>query len=69
MRDRRRAKERRGRPKERFNNFYFSLGADDSTLPDVVKRIGSRKLMIGSNYPHPDGLPQHGDDRNLKLSY
>jgi len=43
------------RPKECFNNFYFSLGADDSTLPDVVKRIGSSRLMIGSDYPHPDG--------------
>jgi predicted TIM-barrel fold metal-dependent hydrolase len=43
------------RPKECFDNFYFSLGADDSTLPDVVKRIGTRQLMIGSDYPHPDG--------------
>jgi len=43
------------RPKDSFNNFYFSLGADDSTLPDVVKRIGTRRLMIGSDYPHPDG--------------
>ena len=43
------------RPKDCFNNFYFSLGADDSTLPDVVKRIGTRRLMIGSDYPHPDG--------------
>jgi aminocarboxymuconate-semialdehyde decarboxylase len=43
------------RPKEYFKNFYFSLGADDSTLPDVVKRIGSNRLMIGSDYPHPDG--------------
>ena len=43
------------RPKESFKNFYFSLGADDSTLPDVVKRIGTNRLMIGSDYPHPDG--------------
>jgi aminocarboxymuconate-semialdehyde decarboxylase len=43
------------RPKEYFTNFYFSLGADDSTLPDVVKRIGTSRLMIGSDYPHPDG--------------
>jgi len=43
------------RPKECFTNFYFSLGADDSTLPDVVKRIGTSRLMIGSDYPHPDG--------------
>ncbi len=45
----------RKRPKEHFNNFYFSLGADDSTLPEVVKRIGTNRLMIGSDYPHPDG--------------
>jgi len=31
------------------------LGSEDSTLPDVVKRIGSSRLMIGSDYPHPDG--------------
>lgn len=43
------------RPKEYFDHFYFSLGADDSTLPDVVKRIGTNRLMIGSDYPHPDG--------------
>jgi aminocarboxymuconate-semialdehyde decarboxylase len=43
------------RPKDRFGNFYFSLGPDDSTLNDVVKRIGSARLMIGSDYPHPDG--------------
>ena len=43
------------RPREGFGNFYFSLGADDSTLPDVVKRVGSDKFMIGSDYPHPDG--------------
>jgi len=43
------------RPSECFGNFYFSLGADDSTLPDVVKRVGSGKFMIGSDYPHPDG--------------
>jgi aminocarboxymuconate-semialdehyde decarboxylase len=43
------------RPKDYFKNFYFSLGADDSTLPDVVKRIGTDRLMIGSDYPHPDG--------------
>jgi len=43
------------RPRDCFQNFYFSLGADDSTLPDVVKRIGSDRLMIGSDYPHPDG--------------
>ena len=43
------------RPKDCFDNFYFSLGSEDSTLPDVVKRIGSSRLMIGSDYPHPDG--------------
>jgi len=45
----------RRRPRECFGNFYFSLGADDSTLPDVAKRIGTNRLMIGSDYPHPDG--------------
>ena len=43
------------RPKDCFKNFYFSFGADDSTLADVVKRIGTSRLMIGSDYPHPDG--------------
>jgi predicted TIM-barrel fold metal-dependent hydrolase len=43
------------RPKDCFNNFYFSFGSEDLTLPDVVKRIGSSRLMIGSDYPHPDG--------------
>jgi aminocarboxymuconate-semialdehyde decarboxylase len=43
------------RPKDCFDNFYFSFGSEDSTLPDVVKRIGSARLMIGSDYPHPDG--------------
>jgi hypothetical protein len=43
------------RLREYFDRFYFSLGADDSTLPDVVKRIGTNRLMIGSDYPHPDG--------------
>jgi aminocarboxymuconate-semialdehyde decarboxylase len=43
------------RPRECFKNFFFSVGADDSTLPDAVRRIGSQKLMIGSDYPHPDG--------------
>jgi hypothetical protein len=43
------------RPRECFENFYFSLGADDSTLPNIVRRIGSSRLMIGSDYPHPDG--------------
>jgi hypothetical protein len=42
-------------PKDRFDNFYFPLGSEDSTLPDVVRRIGSTRLMIGSDYPHPDG--------------
>src|SRR5262249_8172361 len=46
----------RRRPKECFGNFYFSLGADDSTWPDVAKRIGTNRMMIGSDYPHPDGL-------------
>ena len=45
----------RRRPRDCFNNFYFSFGSEDSTLPDVVKRIGSARLMIGSDYPHPDG--------------
>ena len=44
-----------GRPRDCFRNFYFSLGADDSTLPDVVRKTGSSRLMIGSDYPHPDG--------------
>lgn len=43
------------RPREYFGNFYFSLGADDSTLSDVAKKIGGNRLMIGSDYPHPDG--------------
>ena len=43
------------RPADYFNNFYFSLGADDSTLAETVKRVGSKKFMIGSDYPHPDG--------------
>ena len=50
------ARERtKRRPKDCFNNFYFSFGSEDSTLPDVVKCIGSSRLMIGSDYPHPDG--------------
>jgi predicted TIM-barrel fold metal-dependent hydrolase len=49
-----RAKTKR-RPKDCFDNFYFSFGSEDSTLTDVVKRIGSSHLMIGSDYPHPDG--------------
>ena len=49
-----RAKANR-RPKDCFSNFFFSFGSEDSTLPDVVKRIGSSRLMIGSDYPHPDG--------------
>lgn len=49
-----RAKVKR-RPKDCFNNFYFSFGSEDSTLTDVVRRIGSSRLMIGSDYPHPDG--------------
>jgi len=49
-----RAKAKR-RPKDCFDNFYFSFGSEDSTLTDVVKRIGSLRLMIGSDYPHPDG--------------
>ena len=43
------------RPADYFKNLYFSLGADDSTLADTVKRVGSSKFMIGSDYPHPDG--------------
>jgi aminocarboxymuconate-semialdehyde decarboxylase len=43
------------RPKDCFSNFFFSFGSEDSTLPDVVKQIGSPRLMIGSDYPHPDG--------------
>lgn len=43
------------RPKDCFDNFYFSLGSEDSTLADVVKRVGSSRLMIGSDFPHPDG--------------
>src|SRR5439155_24468798 len=43
------------RPQQCFNQFYFSPGADHSTLPAVVKRIGSSRLMIGSDYPHPAG--------------
>ena len=43
------------RPKDCFDNFYFSFGSEDSTLTDVVKRIGTSRLMIGSDYPHPDG--------------
>lgn len=43
------------RPTDCFRNFYFSFGSEDSTLPDVVKRIGSSRLMIGSDYPHADG--------------
>ena len=38
-----------------FKNFYFPLGTDDLTLPDVVKRIGTARLMMGSDYPHTDG--------------
>jgi predicted TIM-barrel fold metal-dependent hydrolase len=38
------------RPKDCFNNFYFSFGSED-----MVKRIGSSRLMIGSDFPHPDG--------------
>jgi aminocarboxymuconate-semialdehyde decarboxylase len=45
----------RRRPKDCFDNFYFSFGSEDSTLPDVVKRFGSARLMIGSDFPHPDG--------------
>ena len=39
------------RPKDCFNNFYFSFGSED-----MVKRIGSSRLMIGSDFPHPDGM-------------
>jgi aminocarboxymuconate-semialdehyde decarboxylase len=49
-----RAKAKR-RPRDCFANFYFSFGSEDSTLTDVVRRIGSSRLMIGSDYPHPDG--------------
>jgi aminocarboxymuconate-semialdehyde decarboxylase len=48
-------KNAKRRPKDCFDSFYFSLGPDDSTLTDVVKRIGANRLMIGSDYPHPDG--------------
>ena len=34
------------RPKDCFNDFFFSFGSEDSSLSDVV---------IGSDYPHPDG--------------
>jgi hypothetical protein len=30
------------RPKDCFDNFYFSFGSEDSTLPDVVKRMAAR---------------------------
>ena len=45
----------KNRPKGYWDNFYFSLKADDSSLVDVVKRLGSERFMIGSDYPHPDG--------------
>jgi len=38
-----------------FQQFLFLGRADDSTLPDVAKRIGTNRMMIGSDYPHPDG--------------
>jgi aminocarboxymuconate-semialdehyde decarboxylase len=47
------------RPKDCFDNFYFSFGSEDSTLADVVKRMGSSRLMIGSDFPHPDGTSPH----------
>ena len=47
-------------PAESSGNFYFSLGADDSTLPDVAKRIGTKRLMIGSDYPSRRDFPQYG---------
>ena len=54
------ARERAKRhPTEYFDNFYFSFGSEDSTLPDVVKRIDSSRLMIGSDYPHPDGVTEY----------
>ncbi len=57
------AREKAGRrPKECFNNFYLSLGSEDSTLADVVKRIGSSRLMIGSDFPHPDGTSPNAAD-------
>ncbi len=43
------------KPRECFENFFFSLGADDTTLPHVVDRMGSGHLMVGSDYPHSDG--------------
>src|SRR5262245_23227452 len=41
--------------KECFSNFYCSLGAHDSTMPDVANSTGTNRMMIGSDYPHPDG--------------
>jgi hypothetical protein len=51
----RREKGPNGAPRIVSTISTFSFGSEDSTLPDVVKRIGSSRLMIGSDYPHPDG--------------
>jgi hypothetical protein len=40
----------------RGDQLYFAADPDETTLPAVVDAIGADRLVIGSDYCHPEGM-------------
>ena len=40
----------------RSEQLYFAADPDETTLPAVVDAIGADRLVIGSDYCHPEGM-------------
>ncbi len=40
----------------RSEQLYFAADPDETTLPAVIDAIGAERLVIGSDYCHPEGM-------------
>jgi uncharacterized protein len=40
----------------RGDQLYFAADADEATLPSVIDAIGADRIVVGSDYCHPEGM-------------
>ncbi|HZQ57775.1 MAG TPA: amidohydrolase family protein [Acidimicrobiales bacterium] len=40
----------------RSEQLYFAADADETTLPAVIDAIGADRIVVGSDYCHPEGM-------------
>ena len=47
------------KPSRFFRQLYFATEPDEEELPHAIERCGDTRLVIGSDFPHPEGTLPH----------